>query len=270
MDGSIYFKTEQEISFIRKSSLLVSKTLAEITKLIQPGISTLELDAVAECYIRKEGGVPSFLGYNGFPNTICVSVNDCVLHGLPSEYIIQDGDVVSVDCGANLNGYHGDACFTFLVGNVAENHYNLCKSAYESLSCAIKIAHEGNRLGDIGFEIQNVGENHGFGVVKQFGGHGIGKNLHESPIVRNFGRSRRGMKLLRGLTLAIEPMMTEYSSETFLSEDGWSVLTKDGGIAAHYEQTVAVRPYGAEILTDFCFVENQLKKNKFLWRSSLL
>ncbi|QZT38564.1 type I methionyl aminopeptidase [Halosquirtibacter xylanolyticus] len=270
MNGSIYYKTEQEISFIRKSSLLVSKTLAEITKLIQPGISTLELDAVAECYIREQGATPSFLDYNEFPNSLCVSVNDCVLHGLPSNYLIKDGDVVSVDCGVCLDGYHGDGCFTFLVGNVSENHYNLCKSAYESLSCALENAHEGKNLGDIGYSIENIAKEADFGVVKSFGGHGIGKNLHESPFVRNFGRSKKGMKLLRGLTLAIEPMLTEYSSDVFLSDDGWSVLTKDGGVGVHFEHTLAVRPYGAETLTDFCFVENQLKKNKFLWRSSLL
>ncbi|QZE13224.1 type I methionyl aminopeptidase [Halosquirtibacter laminarini] len=270
MNGPIYYKTEREISFIRKSSLLVSKTLAEITKLIQPGISTLELDAVAECYIRKQGATPGFLGYNNFPNSICVSVNDCVLHGLPSEYIIQDGDVVSVDCGVNLDGYYGDGCFTFLVGNVLEKYINLCKSAYESLSCAVKIAQEGKRLGDIGHAIQSVAKRDDLGIVKEFGGHGIGKNLHESPFVRNFGRSRMGEKLFKGLTLAIEPMLTEYQTDLFLSEDGWSVLTKDGGYAAHYEHTVVVRPCGAETLTDFCFVENQFKKNKFLWRSSLL
>ena len=266
----IYLKTEEEIKLIRESSLLVSKTLALVASKIRPGISTFELDKMAETFIRNNGGTPAFLGFEGFPNTLCISVNDVVVHGIPSEYKIKDGDIVSVDCGVLKNGFYGDSCYTFQVGNISEQKKLLCKIAKEALTLAIGKAVEGNRIGALGDAIQKHAENAGFSVVRELTGHGIGRNLHEEPDVANYGKPWRGEKLLSGMTIAIEPMLNAGSRKIYQMEDGWTVKTIDGKPAAHFEHTVLVRRNKAEVLTTFEIIEEQIEKNSFLWQNSLL
>ena len=266
----IYLKTKEEIKLIRESSLLVSKTLALVASKIQPGITTLELDKMAETFIRHNDGEPAFLGFNGFPNTLCVSVNDVVVHGIPSGYKIKDGDIVSVDCGVLKNGFYGDSCYTFQVGNVSEQKKLLCKIAKEALTLGIEKTVEGNRLGILGNTIQKHVENAGFSVVNELTGHGIGKSLHEEPEVRNYGKPWRGNKLLNGMVIAIEPIINAGSKKIYQIEDGWTVKTIDGKPSAHFEHTVLVGKNKAEVLSTFEIIEEQIGKNSFLWQNSLL
>jgi methionyl aminopeptidase len=266
----IYFKTNEEIDLIRESCLLVSRTLAEIALYIQPGISTLELDRIAETFIRNNNGKPGFLGYQGYPNTLCTSVNNTVVHGIPSEYTIKDGDIVSIDCGVLLNGWYGDSCYTFMVGNVPEREKTLCRATYRSLEDAITAAIEGNRLGDIGHAVQRHAEPHDFTIVKDLVGHGLGRNLHEEPAVANYGKPGRGVKLRRGMVIAIEPMLNSGKPGVVTEDDGWTVKTVDGESSAHFEHTIAVRDEKAEKLSTFNFIEEAIKKNNFLWQNSLL
>lgn len=266
----IYLKTKEEIELIRESSLLVSKTLALVASKIRPGISTLELDEMAETFIRNNGGVPAFLGFQGFPNTLCVSVNDVVVHGVPSDYKIKDGDIVSVDCGVLKNGLYGDSCYTFQVGNVSEQKKLLCKIAKEALTLGVETAVEGNRLGTLGNAIQKHVEGSGFSVVRELTGHGIGRDLHEEPEVRNYGKPWRGDKLLKGMVIAIEPMINAGSRKIYQLEDGWTVKTIDGMPAAHFEHTVLVGEKKAEVLSAFEIIEEKIEKNNFLWQNSLL
>ncbi|MCG6186966.1 type I methionyl aminopeptidase [Maribellus maritimus] len=266
----IYLKTKEEIKLIRESSLLVSKTLALVASKIRPGVSTLELDRVAETFIRNNDGVPAFKGFEGFPNTLCVSVNDVVVHGIPSDYKIKDGDIVSVDCGVLKNGFYGDSCYTFEIGDVSEQKKLLCKIAKEALTLGIEKAVEGNRLGTLGNVIQNHVEEYGFSVVRELNGHGIGRDLHEEPEVRNYGKPWRGEKLHSGMVIAIEPMVNAGSRKIYQMEDGWTVKTIDGKPAAHFEHTVLVREDKAEVLSTFEIIEEQIEKNNFLWQNSLL
>jgi methionyl aminopeptidase len=265
----VFLKTKEEVELIRESCLLVGKTLARVAKEIQPGISTLELDKVAETFIRNNGGYPAFLGYQGFPNSLCISVNDAVVHGIPSGQKIKDGDLVSVDCGVNIGGFFGDSCYTFLVGDVSEEKKKLCKTTHEALYKGIEKATEGNFTGTIGNAVQTHAEKAGFSVVREIVGHGVGRQLHEDPDVPNFGKPWNGRKLIAGMVLAIEPMINAGTRKIFQQDDGWTIRTYDGRPSAHFEHTIVVGFEGPEILSTFKFVEEETRNNRFLWQSSL-
>ncbi|MEM9022230.1 MAG: type I methionyl aminopeptidase [Bacteroidota bacterium] len=257
----IYYKTDEEVELVRESSLLVSKTLAKLAGMIRPGVTTLELDQVAEAYIRDHQGVPGFKDYNGFPNTLCVSRNAEVVHGIPSDQPLVDGDVVSIDCGVLKNGFYGDSAYTFEVGEVKEEVRELLRVTKECLYRGIDAAVAGNRIGDIGFAVQQHAEAHGFGVVRELVGHGLGKNLHESPEVPNYGKRGRGQKLQEGLVIAIEPMINLGGRAVRQAKDGWTILTRDGLPSAHFEHDIVVRKGKAEVLSTFEFIEEQLAVN---------
>ena len=259
----IYYKTEEEIDLIRESCLLVGRALAEVAQMIRPGISGTAIDKAAETVIRDHGGKPGFKGLYGFPATLCVSVNEHVVHGIPDQdQVFQDGDIVSVDCGVLMNGFYGDFAYTFPLGNVAEEVMELCRVTNTSLYVGIEQAVAGNRLGDIGFAIQRyVEREHGYGVVRDLVGHGIGRELHEDPQVPNFGKRGRGTKLKEGLTLAIEPMVNLGKKEVVTAQDGWTIRSKDGKPSAHYEHNIVVRKNKAEILSDHRPIEEAIRKN---------
>ncbi len=252
----IFYKTEEEIEWLEMSNLLVAKTLGVISKEITPGISTLRLDKIAEEYIRDNGGKPGFFGYDGFPNTLCVSINSQVVHGIPSSYELKEGDVVSCDCGVLLNGFYGDSAYTFTVGAVTPNVQQLLKVTKEALYKGVEQAIEGNHLGDIGFAIQKHAEQNSVSVVREMVGHGIGKNLHEDPQVPNYGKKGRGLKLREGLVVAIEPMFNLGKRDIYQDSDGWAIVTADGKPSAHFEHTVVVRKGKAQILSSFEFIED--------------
>ena len=254
----IYYKTEEEIDLIRESSLLVAKTLAEIAGLIKPGITTQALDEIAEEFIRDNGGMPAFKGYNGFPNTLCVSPNDQVVHGIPNGRALKDGDILSVDCGVVMNGYYGDSAFTYEVGEVDVQIKQLLKVTKESLYKGIEMAVEGNRVGDIGYAVQKHAESFGYGVVRELVGHGVGKNLHESPEVPNYGRKGKGILLKEGLVIAIEPMINMGERGIMQHNDGWTITTLDNKPSAHFEHTIVVRKGKAEILSSFVEIEKKI------------
>ena len=255
----IYYKTEEEIELIKESSLLVAKTHAEVAKLIQPGVSTLALDKIAEEFIRDNGGVPAFKGYSGFPNTLCVSPNEQVVHGIPTNDPIESGTILSLDCGVKKNGFFGDSAFTYEVGEVAKDVKELLKITRESLYKGIEVAVSGNRIGDIGYAIQNHAEKNGFTVVRELVGHGVGVNLHESPEVPNYGKRGRGIKLHEGLVIAIEPMINMGVKEINQLNDGWTIKTADLKPSAHFEHTIVVRKGKAEILSSFDCIDKVLK-----------
>ena len=255
----IYYKTEEEIELIKESSLLVAKTHAEVAKLIQPGVSTLALDKIAEEFIRDNGGVPAFKGYSGFPNTLCVSPNEHVVHGIPTNDPIESGTILSLDCGVKKNGFFGDSAFTYEVGEVAKDVKELLKITRESLYKGIEVAVAGNRIGDIGYAIQNHAEKNGFTVVRELVGHGVGVNLHESPEVPNYGKRGRGVKLHEGLVIAIEPMINMGVKEINQLNDGWTIKTADLKPSAHFEHTIVVRKGKAEILSSFDYIDKVLK-----------
>jgi len=257
----LVYKSEEEIEIIRRNNLLVSKTLAEVAKLIKPGVTTLELDKRAEEFIRDNGAVPGFLGYGGFPNTLCTSVNDQVVHGIPSDYVLKDGDIVSVDCGTYMEGYYGDTAYTFPVGEVSEEIMNLLRVTKESLFKGIEFAVEGKRVGDIGYAVQIHAENAGYSVVREMVGHGLGKNMHEAPEVPNYGKRGRGVLLKKGLVLCIEPMINLGDKQIKQDDDGWTIRTIDGKASAHYELAVVVDKGKAEILSTFDYIE-EITKNK--------
>ena len=254
----IYYKTEEEIDLIRNSSLLVAKTHAEIAGLIKPGITTLALDKIAEEFIRDNGGVPAFKGYGGFPNTLCMSPNDQVVHGIPNDRVLEDGEILSVDCGVVMNGYFGDSAFTYEVGDVDAETKQLLKVTKESLYKGIEMAVSGNRIGDIGYAVQKHAESFGYGVVRELVGHGVGKNLHESPEVPNYGRRGRGAKLQEGLVIAIEPMINMGTRKIMQHNDGWTITTIDNKPSAHFEHTIVVRKGKAEILSSFEEIEKKI------------
>ncbi len=251
-------KTEEEIQIIKESSLLVGKTLAEVAKIIASGVQTIQLDRIAEEFIRDNGGVPGFKGYNGFPNSLCISVNDEVVHGIPGERELIDGDIVSIDCGVKKNGYFGDSAYTFAIGEVDEEVQLLMKRTKESLYLAIDNAVAGKRVGDIGYAVQSFVEGFGYGVVRDLVGHGLGKNLHEKPEVPNFGRRGRGKELKAGMVLAIEPMINLGGKKVTQDRDGWTIRTADRKPSAHYEHDVVVRKGKAEILSTFEYIEDVL------------
>ncbi len=251
----IYLKTDEEVELMRISNLLVSRTLAEIAKNIKPGVATLQLDKIAETFIRDHGAVPTFLGYEGFPNSLCISVNDQVVHGIPSDYELREGDIVSVDCGAEKDGFHGDSCYTFCVGEVDEEVKKLLRTTKESLYEGIKNAVEGKRVGDIGYAIQSYCENRGYSVVRNMVGHGIGREMHEDPEVPNFGKRGNGPKLKSGMAIAIEPMINMGKHEIYIERDGWTAKTRDKKPSAHFEHTVVIRKGQADILSTFEYIE---------------
>jgi|TARA_B100001175_G_C19501432_1_gene638304 methionyl aminopeptidase len=254
----IYYKTEEEIDLIRESSLLVAKTHAEIAGLIKPGVSTLELDEIAEDFIRDNGGIPAFKGYNGFPNTLCMSPNDQVVHGIPNDKYLEDGQILSVDCGVVMNGYYGDSAFTYEVGEVDIQIKQLLKVTKESLYKGIEMASVGNKLGDIGYAVQKYAESFGYGVVRELVGHGVGKNLHEAPEVPNYGERGEGILLKEGLVIAIEPMINLGKRGVVQHNDGWTITTIDNKPSAHFEHTIVVRKEKAEILSSFKEIEKKI------------
>lgn len=258
----IFLKTEEEIEYLRISNQIVAKTLAEMAKIIAPGISTDQLNKVAEEFIRDNGAVPGFLGYGGFPKSICTSVNDQVVHGIPSDQVVlEDGDIISVDCGAYINGFHGDSAYTFCVGDVKPEIVELLRTTKESLYKGIEQAQEGKRLGDVGSAIQEYCESRGYSVVREMIGHGVGRNLHESPEVPNYGRKGNGILLKSGMTIAIEPMINLGKRNLVFENDGWTTRTIDRKPSAHFEHSIAIRRGKADILSSFEYIE-QILGNK--------
>ena len=256
----IYFKTDEEIEIQRESSLLVGKTLAEVARLIRPGIKTIELDKVAETFIRDNGAVPGFKGYGGFPGSLCISVNEEVVHGIPGNRELKDGDIVSVDCGTLKNGFYGDSAYTFAVGEVKPEILLLLERTKESLYLAIEQAIVGKRVGDIGHAVQHYVESFGYSVVRDLVGHGVGRNLHEKPEVPNYGRKGTGVKLKKGMVLAIEPMINLGVKGVTMDEtDGWTIRTADLMPSAHFEHDVAIREGKADVLSTFEYIEEVLK-----------
>ena len=245
----IIIKNNKEIDLMRSAGRIVAETLLLVEEKVRPGITTAEIDRIAEEFITKYGAKPSFKGLYGFPASLCISVNEQVVHGIPGGYVLKDGDIVSVDCGAYLNGFHGDAARTFAVGNVSEEANKLIKVTEQSFFKGIEYAKVGNRLTDISHGIQSYIEASGFAVVRDFVGHGIGRVVHEDPDVPNFGKPGRGPKLAQGMALAIEPMVNLGSYKVKTLNDDWTVVTSDGSLSAHYENTIVILPDGPEILT---------------------
>ena len=254
-------KTEEEIALLRENAILVSRTLAEVGKRVAPGVTTKELNGVADEFIRDHGAIPSFLGYEGFPAALCMSVNDVVVHGFPSDYVLKEGDILSVDCGTLYKGYNGDSAYTFPVGEVDAETRKLLDVTKASLYKGIEAAVAGNRIGDIGYAVQSYCESFGFGVVRELEGHGIGKRMHENPGVPNYGHRGSGSKLVEGMTICIEPMITAGGHSVYLARNGWEVHTPDHRKAAHYELTVVVRKGRAEQLSTFDFIEKDASIN---------
>ena len=252
----IRLKTEEEIEILRENALLVSKTLAEVGRHIVPGVTTLELDRVAEKYIRDNGAEPGFLGYGGFPYTLCISVNDVVVHGFASDYKLKEGDIISIDCGTIYKGFYGDSAYTFPVGEVSEETAELLRVTKESLYLGIAQAVKGNRIGDISYAVQSYVEGCGFSVVREMVGHGIGKKLHEAPEVPNYGRRGDGKKLQDGMVICIEPMINAGKRDVYLHDDGWTLSTADKKNSAHFELTVAIKGAEPQVLSTFEFIEN--------------
>jgi len=261
----VFYKTEAEIALMRESCLLVGKVIAEVAKFLRPGVTTMQANNIADQFIRDNKAVPNFLNYRGYPYTACISVNDAVVHGFPTNDVLKEGDVVSVDLGVFKNGFHGDSAYTFAIGDADEEVLKLMRVTKESLYKGIEKAHQGNRIGDIAFAIQEYTERvHGYGVVRELVGHGLGRSLHEDPQVPNFGKRGSGPKLKEGMVLAIEPMINLGVKEVFYDEDGWTVRTKDSKPSAHYEHNVCVRRGKADILSSFKEIEEAEKANENL------
>jgi methionyl aminopeptidase len=254
-------KTAEEVELMRQSNLLVSKTLAEVGKHIRPGVSTEKLDQVAETFIRDQGAVPGFLGYQGYPKTLCTSVNDQVVHGIPSEKVIlEEGDLVSVDCGVLLNGFYGDTAFSFEVGEVTPEVRRLLTTTRECLLKGIEQAVDGKRVGDIAFAVQQHAESNGFSVVREMVGHGLGRNMHEAPEVPNYGRGGAGPKLKKGMVICIEPMINMGRRQINQEPDGWTIRAADHLPSAHFELAVAIDKGKADVLSTFTYIEEVLNK----------
>lgn len=261
----IHYKNAAEIELMRESALLVSKTLAAVAGMLQPGITTLKVDAFAEEFIRDNKATPSFKNHKGFPYACCISVNDAIVHGFPNNRELRDGDIVSVDVGVFKNGFHGDSAYTFAIGNIHDELKTLLRVTKESLYKGIEKATAGNRIGDIAFAIQEYTEKrHHFGVVRELVGHGLGKHLHEDPQVPNYGKRGSLGKMQEGLVIAIEPMINLGVKEVWYDKDGWTVRTKDGKPSAHFEHNVCVKKGKADILSSFEPIEKNEKLNKNL------
>lgn len=259
MSKGLYYKTKEEIELIRESSLLVAKTLAEVAKVIKPGVTTLSLDKVAYEFINDNKAIPAFLNYSGFPNSLCISVNSQVVHGIPNNYELRDGDIVSVDCGVVKNNFFGDSAYTFAIGEVKPEVLNLLEVTKESLYKGIEMAVVGKRLGDIGEAVQTYAETNGYSVVRELVGHGIGLNLHEAPEVPNYGKKGTGLKLQEGLVIAIEPMINFGKKAIIQENDGWTIRTADNLPSAHFEHTITIGKNKAEILSSFEYIEEALR-----------
>ena len=260
----IYLKTDEEIELMRAANQLVGRTLAEVAKIITPGVSTKTLDKRAEEFIRDHGATPAFLGYQGFPGSMCISVNDQVVHGIPShKTILQEGDIVTLDCGTKLAGFTGDSAYTFAVGEISEELHKLLKTTKESLYVGIEQAVAGNRTGDIGYAVQRYCEARGYHVVRELTGHGIGVNLHESPEVPNYGKRGTGTELRNGMCICIEPMINIGSKNVVQERDGWTIRTKTRKPSAHFEHCVAIRDGKADILSSFDFIAEVLGDREF-------
>lgn len=259
---NIFLKTDDEIELMRRANQLVAKTLVEVGRHIKPGVTTLQLDKVAEEFIRDHGAVPTFKGfpnpYGGpFPGSICTSVNDVVVHGIPdANTVLKDGDIISVDCGTLLEGFNGDSCYTFCVGEISDDVRQLLKTTKESLYLAIEQAQAGKHIGDISSTVQNHCEHQGYGIVRELTGHGIGKEMHEDPPIPNYGRRGNGTMLKAGMCIAIEPMVTMGKKDIYMMPDRWTIRTRDGKPAAHFEHTIAIRKGKAEILSSFEEIEH--------------
>ncbi len=264
MGRTVDHLSDDDIALLKESSLLVGRTLAEVARHIAPGVTTGALDEMAETFIRDSGGVPGFKGLYGCPSTLLISVNEEVVHGLPGKRVLKEGDVASVDCGVLMNGFYGDSAYTFMVGEVAEPVKQLLRVTLECLDKGMAQAVENNRTGDIGHAIQQHAEAHGYGVVRELVGHGVGRKLHEPPEVPNYGRRGHGAKLSTGMVLAIEPMINMGVKEVKQLGDGWTVVTRDGKPSAHFEHNVAVRPGRTEVLSTFSYIEDVLKATGML------
>jgi methionyl aminopeptidase len=254
----IHYKTDAEIELIKKSADILGRAHAEVAKNIKPGVTTSELDKIAFDYITKKGAKPSFKGYKGYPSSLCISVNEVVVHGLPGDYELKDGDVVSIDGGVYLEGFHSDSAYTYSVGNVSEETKKLLDITKQSLYVGIAQAITGNRTGDIGHAVQSFVEKEGYSVVRELVGHGVGKNLHEEPEVPNYGKKGSGVKLQDQMVIAIEPMVNLGKKNIFQERDGWTIRTVDRKPSAHFEHTVLVLKGKAEILTTFKYIEEVL------------
>ena len=249
-------KTAEEIEILRENAILVSKTLAVVGREIAPGVTTARLNKVGEEYIRDNGAIPGFLNYEGYPYTLCISVNDMVVHGFPSKYELKEGDIVSVDCGTIYKGFTGDSAYTFPVGEVSPQVAKLLETTRESLYRGAAAARVGNRIGDIGYAVQSYCEAAGFSVVRDLVGHGIGRTMHEDPMVPNYGHAGRGKKLTDGMVICIEPMINMGKKDVYVERNGWGIRTVDGKCSAHYEFMVAIRTTGPEILTTYDYIQN--------------
>lgn len=258
----MFVKTDHEIELLRESSLIVGKTLAEVAKILKPGIKTIDIDKMAEEFIRDNGATPGFKGYNGFPASLCISVNEEVVHGIPGNRELKDGDLVSVDCGTNKNGYFGDFAYSFIIGEADEEIVNLQIRTKESLYKGAEQAIIGNRIGDIGNAIQTYVENFGYSVVRDLVGHGIGKSMHEKPEVFNYGKKGTGKKLPENLVICIEPMINLGVRNVVQLPDGWTIITRDKKPSAHFEHTVVVKKDKAEFLSTYEFIEEEILKNQ--------
>jgi methionyl aminopeptidase len=264
----IYIKTDQEIELIKESAIILGKAHAEVAKWIKPGVTTAKLDSIAEEFINDNKGVPSFKGYNGFPASLCISVNETVVHGIPGAYVLKDGDIVSIDCGVKLNGFHSDSAYTYPVGDVRSEVRALLAATKESLYRGIENAVDGLRIGDLGFAVQSYVEDLGYSVVRELVGHGVGKSLHEGPEVPNYGKRGKGIKLKEGMVIAIEPMINLGKRAVVQENDGWTIRTADRSPSAHFEHTVAIRKGKAEILTTFAFIEEVTNNTSLMVDSS--
>ena len=264
MAKTVYIKTNEEIELIRESSLLVGKTLAEVSKAIKPGVKTSELDRIAEEFIRDNHAEPAFKGYHGFPATLCISPNEQVVHGIPGKYELKDGDILSVDCGVKKNGFFGDSAYTFCVGEVKEETKKLLEVTKRSLYLGLEQCVEGKRVGDISSAVQSYCESFGYGIVRELVGHGVGRELHEAPEVPNYGKKGSGMKLAEGMVIAVEPMVNMGTKEVKQWSDGWTITTKDNKPSAHFEHTVVIRKNKVEILSSFSEIEKILKEQNIL------
>ncbi|MDX1628171.1 MAG: type I methionyl aminopeptidase [Fulvivirga sp.] len=255
----IHYKTREEVELIKESAEILGKAHGEVAKMVKPGVQTIKLDEIAEEFIRDHGGVPSFKNYNGFPASLCISLNENVVHGFPGEYELKEGDIISIDCGVFYKGFHSDSAYTYPVGSVDEEIMQLLKVTKESLYKGIEQAVFGNRIGDISFAIQNYIDRYGYGIVRELVGHGLGANLHESPEVPNYGKRGKGPKLKEGLVIAIEPMVNLGTRNVVQEADGWTIRTADKKPSAHFEHTVAVFKEETEVLTTHKYIEENIK-----------
>lgn len=261
----IHYKTKEEIEIMRHSCLMVGKAHAEVVKILKPGITTMQINNIVETFIRDNGGVPSFKNYNGYPFATCISMNEAVVHGFPGSHVLKDGDVLSLDIGVYKNGFHGDSAYTYALGNVSEEVKRLLRVTKESLYKGIEKARPGNRIGDIANAIQEYTEKmHGYGVVRELVGHGLGRSMHEDPQVPNYGKKGSGQKLKEGMVLAIEPMINLGTKDVIHLDDGWTILTKDRKTSAHFEHDVCITKGDPDILSSFAEIEAAEKANPHL------